>query len=228
VKETLKSTGVLIKKVQASTAGANPNPVPTILEYNADLVITDRFAILRVIRIACKLLCAPVKRTQATAKSASPNHLFIIYEYGSNIIVTQAFLIVFIKAVPGKLIYRRFKKYQSIIFRTNPEVAILIRSNSSKKVTGKAVLVLWVCTVMKKLIQVPVVPVQAPASCRYPDIAFGIFHYIIDEIITDARFIFCFILVDDKLITIIPVQTISCAKPHKAPAILECAEDMIL
>ena len=64
--------------------------------------------------------------------------------------------------------------------------------------------------------------------CGNPNISICVFHEVVYHIIAQAVLIFGIVPVNDKLIPVVPVQSVTGANPHKAPAILDYAVNVDL
>ena len=81
---------------------------------------------------------------------------------------------------------------------------------------------------MHETLRPPVEPVDAAAPGPYPQIALSVLDDALNQVIGQAIVISRLILVNDKRISVITVQSLARSKPHKTPAVLHGTDDIAM
>src|SRR5688572_6566473 len=130
--------------------------------------------------------------------------------------------------VSRKLVFYRIIHIYPRIFGADPDHSFPIDGDAFQQVAAKAVIAAAIALETGKLIFLAIVMIQTTAAGSNLDITFFIFLKIDDKITADAFRVGTVVFVGGEFVSIVPVQAVARADPHKSFTILQNGHHMVL
>jgi hypothetical protein len=185
------------------------------------VISTERVGIFILVFKAGKGLGSGMEKVDTSVTRGQPYAVPAVLQYIENIAITDAGGVFQIRPVFENPALPDIDIAGPVAFGSHPDISLTVFYNAVDKIVGNAVSGCFSPVIGNKPAFFPVKTAKPSAPGGDPEKSIFVFQYTLDIVVGDTVRIGGVVLIYSELITVIAVQSIHRAKPHKPLAVLQ-------